>query len=210
MIRILIVDDHKILRLGLAQILNYCHGIEVVADYGNGISALQWLRSNDCDIVLLDIAMPGMSGIDVLKQIREENPKLPVLIISSYPEDQYAVRLIKAGAAGYLNKESAPEGIVDAVRRVASGKKYISSAVAEMLADEVNKQEGKLPHETLSNREYQIFMLLASAKTVTEIADTLSLSAKTISTYRSRILEKMHLRNNAELMYYAIEKHLTN
>jgi len=209
MIRILIADDHAIVRSGLRQILEASHGMKVVAEHSNGTDALHWIHSHDCDVVLLDISMPGKSGIDVLKQLHDEKPKLPVLVISIYPEDQYAVRLIKAGAAGYLTKESAPDVVVEAVRHVASGKKYISTAVAEMLANEFGASNGKLPHETLSDREYQIFLLLASAKTATEIAAALALSVKTISTYRSRILEKMHLRNNAELMRYAVEKHLT-
>lgn len=208
MIRILIADDHAIVRQGLKQILEESSEMKIVAVHANGADALRWIRDNDCDVVLLDIAMPGMNGIDVLKQLHEEKPKLPVLILSIYPEDQYAVRLIKAGAAGYLTKESAPEVVMEAVRRAATGKKYISPAVAEMLANEFGAPEGKLPHESLSDREFQIFLLLASARTVSEIADTLALSVKTVSTYRSRILEKMQLRNNAELMRYAVEKHL--
>lgn len=208
MIRLVIADDHAIVRQGLKKILDESSDMEIVAEHANGADALRWIRANDCDVVLLDIAMPGRSGIEVLKQLHEERPKLPILILSIYPEDQYAVRLIKAGAAGYLTKESAPEIVMDAVRRVAAGKKYINPAVAEMLANEFGAQEGKLPHETLSDREYQIFLLLASARTVSEIADALSLSVKTISTYRTRILEKMQLRNNAELMRYAVEKHL--
>ena len=208
MIRIMIADDHAIVRQGLKQILEESREMKVVAVHANGADALRWIRANDCDVALLDIAMPGMSGIDVLKQLHEEKPKLPILILSIYPEDQYAVRLIKAGADGYLTKESAPEVVMEAVRRVAAGKKYISPAVAEMLANEFGTQEGKLPHETLSDREYQIFLLLASARTVSEIANALSLSVKTISTYRTRILEKMQLRNNAELMRYVVEKHL--
>jgi len=208
MIRILIADDHAIVRSGLKQILEEKHDMEVVAEHDNGIDALNWLRANSCDVALLDISMPGKSGIDVLKQLHEEKPKLPVLVISIYPEDQYAVRLIKAGAAGYLTKESASEVVVEAVRHVASGKKYISATVAEMLANEFGSTDKKLPHETLSDREYQIFLLLASAKTATEIAAKLGLSVKTISTYRNRILEKMHLRNNAELMRYAVDNNL--
>lgn len=208
MIRIMIADDHAIVRNGLARILEKNGDMKIVAEHENGIDALNWLRNNDCDIALLDISMPGMSGIDVLKQIKAEKPKLPVLIVSIYAEDQYAVRLIKAGAAGYLTKGCAPAVVVEAVQRIVGGKKHISPAVAEMLANEIGASAEKLPHETLSDREYQIFLLLASAKTVTEIADSLALSGKTISTYRSRILEKMHLRNNAELMHYAIEKHL--
>jgi two-component system invasion response regulator UvrY len=209
MIRILITDDHAIVRQGLARILEKNQGMKIVAECENGIDALNWLRGNDCDIALIDISMPGMNGIDLLKQLREEKPKLPVLVISIYPEDQYAVRLIKAGAAGYLTKGCAPAIVVEAVNQIASGKKFISPTVAEMLANEFGAHDGKLPHEALSDREYQIFLLIASAKTVSEIADALALSAKTISTYRSRILEKMNLRNNAEIMHYAIEKRLT-
>lgn len=208
MIRILIADDHAIVRSGLRQILEENHDMKVVAEYGNGVDALNWLCAHNCDVVLLDISMPGKSGIDVLKQLHEVKPKLPVLVISIYPEDQFAIRLIKAGATGYLTKECASEVVVEAVRHVTSGKKYISAAVAEILANEFGPQEGKLPHETLSNREYQIFLMLASAITATEIAAALGLSVKTISTYRSRILEKMHLRNNSELMRYAFEKKL--
>lgn len=152
--------------------------------------------------------MPGMNGINLLKQLKQKKSKLPVLIITAYPEDQYAVRLIKACAVGYLNKECAPEEVVNAVRSVVSGKMFISPAVAKMLANEIRLPDGKLTHETLSNREYQIFLLFASAKTLSEIAATLSLSVKTVSTYRTRILEKMQLRNNVELMQYAVDKHL--
>lgn len=208
MIRIMITDDHAIVRHGLKQILEENPEMKVVAEHTNGIDALRWIGANDCDVVLLDIAMPGKSGIEVLKQIHEEKPKLPILILSIYPEDQYAVRLIKAGAAGYLNKEIAPGIVVDAVHRVMSGRKYISPAVAEMLAEDLGTTPDKPVHETLSDREYQILLLLASAKTVSKIAEALNLSVKTVSTYRSRILEKMRLRNNAELMHYAIEKHL--
>jgi len=208
MIRILIADDHPVVRSGLRQILEEYPDMKVVSEHANGASVLRWLQENDCDVVLLDIAMPGKSGVDVLKKLHEEKPRLPVLVISIYPEDQYAVRLIRAGAAGYLPKESASEVVVDAVRHVASGKKYISKVVAELLANEFGASEEKLPHERLSDREYQIFQLLTSAKTATEIAASLGLSVKTISTYRGRILEKMNLRNNAELMRYAVEHHL--
>jgi len=209
MIRILIVDDHDLVRHGLRRIFEKTEGMAVVAEYDNGADALHWIRRNDCDVVLLDIAMPDRSGIEVLKQIHEEKPRLPVLILSNYPEDQYAVRLIKSGAAGYLTKGCATAVVVEAVRDVAGGKKYFSPAVLELLTAELSMPEGKLPHETLSNREFEIFRLFASAKTVTEIAATLNLSGKTVSTYRARILEKMKLRNNAEMMQYAIDKHLT-
>lgn len=208
MIRILIADDHATVRHGLTRILEQNPEMKVVADCANGTDALNWLSKNDCDVALIDIAMPGMNGIDLLKHLKKEKPKLPVLILSSYPEDQYAVRLIKAGAAGYLNKECAPGEVVNAVLCVLSGKRHISPAVVEMLANELSMPEGKLPHETLSNREYQIFLQIASAKSVSEIASALQLSSKTISTYRSRILEKMHLQSNAELMRYAVKKNL--
>lgn len=208
MIRILVVDDHNIVHQGLTFILDKSHKMEIVARCTNGADALKWISENDCDVALVDIAMPGMSGVDLLKHLRKEKPQLPVLILSAYPEDQYAVRLIKAGAAGYLNKECVPEEVVSAVHSVVGGKKYISPSVAEILAGEVTKPEGKLPHETLSNREYQIFLLFASAKTISGISSTLKLSANTVSTYRKRILEKMHLSNNAELMRYAVDNNL--
>lgn len=208
MIHILIVDDHDLVRHGLKRIFEKTSDMDVVAELDNGNDALNWLRRNECDVLLLDISMPERTGIEVLKQLREDKPKLPVLILSNYTEDQYAVRLIKSGAAGYLTKGCASAVLVEAVRDVASGKKYFTPAVLEMLTNELSMPQGKLPHETLSDREYQIFRLLASAKTVTEIADILSLSGKTVSTYRARVLEKMHLRNNAELMQYAVDKHL--
>ena len=208
MIRILIADDHAIVRQGLTRILEKSGKMKIVAEHDNGVDALNWLRKHNCDIALLDISMPGINGIDLLKQLQKEKPNLPVLILSIYAEDQYAVRLIKAGASGYLTKGCAPTIVVDAVSQVASGKKYISPAVAGLLANEISLPDGKLPHETLSDREYQIFLLLASAKAVAEIADALALSAKTISTYRSRIMEKMRLHNNSELMRYAIDNHL--
>lgn len=208
MIRILIADDHNVVRQGLTLILENKQGMIVVASCANGTDALNWLRKNECDVALVDIAMPDLNGIDLLNHLKKEKPRLPVLILSAYPEDQYAVRLIKAGAAGYINKVCAPDEIVAAVHSVLAGKRYISPAVVEMLANELSVPDGKLPHESLSNREHQIFMLLASAKTYAEIAEILKLSVKTVSTYRNRILEKMQLRNNAELMLYAVSNNL--
>ncbi len=208
MIRLLIADDHAILRQGLKQIVEESGEMTVAGEAATGMEALRLARECDCDVVILDISLPGKNGVEVLKQLREEKPHLPVLIVSVYPEDQYAVRLIKAGAAGYLNKECAPEVLLAALRQVAKGKKYITPGVAELLAEELDIAGGKAPHETLSDREYQIFLLLASAKTVSEIADLLALSVKTVSTHRARLLEKMQLHNNAELMRYAIENHL--
>lgn len=208
MIRILVVDDHDLVRQGLRRIFEKSEGMAVVAEVANGIDALSWLHHHECDVVMLDISMPGRNGIEVLKQIHDEKPKLPVVVLSNYPEDQYAVRLIKSGAAGYLTKGCASPIVIEAVSYAARGKKYFSPEVSELLASELSNPDKKLPHETLSDREYQIFRLLASAITVTEIASMLSLSGKTVSTYRARILEKMNLRNNAELMQYAVEKHL--
>jgi two-component system invasion response regulator UvrY len=209
MIRILIADDHAIVRHGLKQIIEKSGEMRVVAEADCGVDALRKIREIECDVVLLDISMPDMSGIDVFKQIHAERPQLPVLILSIYSEDQYAMRLIKAGAAGYMTKETAPPEVVRALLRVAGGKKYISPTVAEMLANDLGANEAKLPHQILSDREYQIFLMLASAKTVSEIAESLALSVKTVSTYRTRVLEKMHLTNNAELMRYAIDHQLS-
>ncbi|MFZ2302144.1 MAG: response regulator transcription factor [Gallionella sp.] len=208
MIRILIADDHAIVRQGLKQILGEEPDMEVAAEYDNGADALGWLRDNNCDIALLDIAMPGMNGIDLLNKLRHEKLDLSVLILSIYAENQYAVRLVRAGASGYLTKECAPMEIVEAVRCVASGKKYLSQAIINMLASEASSVQQNPTHETLSDREHQIFILLASAKTVTDIANDLGLSVKTVSTYRTRVLEKMRLRNNSELMHYANENNL--
>jgi two-component system, NarL family, invasion response regulator UvrY len=208
MIRILIADDHAIVRHGLKQIIEKSGEMLVVAEADCGIDALRKIREIECDVVLLDISMPDMSGIDVLKQIHAERPQLPILILSIYSEEQYAMRLIKAGAVGYMTKETAPSEVVKALLRVAGGKKYISPSVAEILANGFGTGEEKLPHQILSNREYQIFLLLASAKTVSEIADALALSVKTVSTYRTRVLEKMNMHNNAELMRYAVDHQL--
>lgn len=215
MIRVLVADDHAIVRQGLKQILSDTADITVNGEAANGVEAMRLLRSCGCkrkqdecsfDVVLLDISMPGRNGIDVLNQIKDEMPWLPVLVLSMYPEDQYAVRLLKAGAAGYLNKESAPEMLVEVIRKVASGKRYVSPAVAEILAEQLG---GNGPqHAGLSDREFHILLQIASGKTVSEIAVELSLSVKTVSTYRTRLLEKMQMKNNAELTHYAIKNQL--
>ncbi|GAO37378.1 LuxR family transcriptional regulator [Sulfuricella sp. T08] len=210
MIRVLIADDHAIVRSGLKQILTDSGSMMVVAEAENGIEAVQKVRALEggVDVVVLDISMPGTSGIDALKMIRDVAPKLPVLILSMYPEEQYAVRLIKSGASGYMTKETAPQELVDAIHKVAAGKKYISPSVAEMLAEEVGGGNSSLLHASLSDREYQILLKLASGKTVSGIADEMALSVKTISTYRSRILGKMRMKNNAELTHYVISHQL--
>jgi DNA-binding NarL/FixJ family response regulator len=207
-IRILIADDHAIVREGLKQILADTKDIVVAGHAENGGDAIKLARKGDCDVLLLDISMPDRSGIEVLKQIKKESPKLAVLMLSMHREDQYAIRSLKAGAAGYLNKQSAPDQLVDAIRQVATGRKYISAALAQELANQIGDDREVPLHETLSDREYQTLVMIASGKTVGDIAGELSLSVKTISMYRARLLQKMKLRHNAELTHYAIKNHL--
>ncbi|MBW1820032.1 MAG: response regulator transcription factor [Deltaproteobacteria bacterium] len=208
MIRILIADDHAIVRQGLKQIVSETGDMIVAGEAADGRELLALMKGQACDVVLLDIAMPGRGGLETLKQLKRERPDLPVLILSVYPEEQYAVRALKAGAAGYLNKESAPEELVAAIRIAARGKKYVSPAVAETLASRLDEDSPGPPHKTLSDREYQVMAMLASGRTVSEIAGELSLSVKTISTNRTRLLKKMGMRTNAELTYYAIKEGL--
>ncbi|HJV79485.1 response regulator transcription factor [Noviherbaspirillum sp.] len=208
-IRILIADDHAIVREGLKQILADTKDMVVAGDAENGHDAIKLARNGDSDVLLLDISMPDKSGIEVLKQVKKDAPKLAVLMLSMHREDQYAIRSLKAGAAGYLNKQSAPAELVDAIRQVASGRKYISQALAQELANQVGDENREVPpHETLSDREYQTLIMIASGKTVSDIATELTLSVKTISMYRSRLLQKMKMRHNAELTHYAIKNHL--
>lgn len=205
MIRVFIVDDHVIVRQGLRRILEEAEGIEVVGEASNGVEALKKIRPTEWDVMLLDISMPEKNGADTLKQIMEERRGAKVLILSMYAEDQYAIRLMRAGASGYLTKDVAPEQLVEAIRQVVEGKKYISPALAELLLMEINSDLDKPLHSTLSDREYQVLKLLGSGKKVSEIAAALSLSVKTVSTYRTHILEKMNLKNNAELTFYVIQ-----
>lgn len=207
-IKILIADDHAIVREGLKQILVDTCDMVIAGDAENGNDAIKLARAVNADVLLLDISMPDKSGIEVLKQIKKESPKLAVLMLSMHREDQYAIRSLKAGAAGYLNKQSAPAELVDAIRQVASGRKYISPALAQELANQLGDDRSVPPHETLSDREYQTLLMIASGKTVSDIALELSLSVKTISMYRTRLLQKMKLRHNAELTHYAIKNRL--
>ncbi len=208
MIRILIADDHPIVRQGLKQILTEEPDMGEFGEAKNSQEVLDLVRENDWDVVILDITMPGRGGLDTLKEIRSERPKLPVLILSIHPEDQYAVRALKAGAAGYMTKESAPDDLIKAIRKVLKGGKYISPSLAENLALFLERDDQKAPHENLSDREYQVMCMIASGKKVKEIAENLSLSVKTISTYRARILEKMKMKSNADLIHYAIQNRL--
>lgn len=203
--KILIADDHVIVREGLKQIVAETSDMVVADEAGSGHEVLNKVLKNDYDVVVLDITMPGMNGVDILNHLKNQRPELPVLILSMHPEEQYAVRVLRAGASGYLTKESAPDELIAAIRKVSAGKKYVSSSLAEKLAFELETDTEKPLHETLSDREYQVMCMIASGKTVKEIAEELFLSVKTISTYRARILEKMKMKNNAELTYYAIK-----
>jgi two-component system, NarL family, invasion response regulator UvrY len=206
--RILIVDDHAMVREGLKRILLDEFEDATFGEAGNATVALEQVWKKPWELVLLDISMHGRSGLDVLKEIRASASKVPVLVLSGHPEEQYAVRVLKAGAAGYLVKESAPQELCRAARRVLSGGKYITPSLAEQLAALI-QSSNRPAHEALSNREYQVMLLIADGKAPKEIGDELSLSVKTVGTYRSRILEKLHLRNNAELMRYVLERDLS-
>ena len=208
MIKILIADDHAIIREGLKQILAETSDMVVAGEAADGREVLDHVRKDDYDLVLLDIAMPGRGGLDTLKQLKHDKPELPVLVLSMYPEEQYAIRAFKAGASGYLTKESAPEELISAIRKVTQGGKYVSSSLAEKLAFNLETDTEKPLHEMLSDREYQVIIMIASGKTVKEISDKLSLSVKTISTNRVRALNKMGMKNNAEVTYYAIKQGL--
>ena len=207
-IRVFIADDHAIVREGLKQILADTKDIIVAGEAENGHDAIKRFRASKCQVMLLDISLPDRSGIDVLKQIKKEKPELAVLMLSMHREDQYAIRSLKAGAAGYLTKQSAPRELVIAIRQVADGLKYISAALAQELANTVGEDHETALHETLSDREYQTLVLIASGKTVGAIAEELKLSAKTVSEYRARLLLKMKLKNSAELTHYAIRNQL--
>jgi two-component system, NarL family, invasion response regulator UvrY len=209
MIRVLICDDHMIVRQGIRQSLADAPGLEVVAEAADGPAAVQRLRQGGIDVLLLDIAMPGRDGLDVLRQVRDEHPQLPVLMLSTYPDRQYAVRSMKLGASGYLNKSADSEQITAAVRRVAQGLRFITPAVAELLAAALGPDAGndeQPMHELLSHREFQVFERLAQGRSVGEIARELSLSSNTVSTYRARILDKTGTRNDVELALYAVRR----
>ncbi|CAN0409384.1 unnamed protein product, partial [Phaeothamnion confervicola] len=207
-IRVLVADDHAVVRRGLRQILEAESDIEVVAEATNGTETVAFVRERAIDIALLDITMPGRSGLEVLRELRGIRPEMRVLVLSMHPEERYAVRVLKEGASGYLTKESAPEELVIAVRKVASGGRYIGASLAERLAGEVSARSEQPAYELLSGREYEIMRRLAAGKTVGQIATELVLGVNTVSTYRARVLQKLGLDNNAELMRYALLHHL--
>ncbi len=205
MTRILVADDHQIVRAGLKNLLAEYKEFDVAGEAGSGTDALKMVRESDWDVVLLDISMPDMNGIDTLKQIKRSKPDLPVLILTMHPEDHYAINLLRAGANGYVCKECAPEQLVGAIRTVASGRRYVSPALGDQLAGDLSGDSQNALHTELSEREFQVFCKLAAGQAVSEIADELFLSVKTVSTYRSRILEKMGMKTNANITYYAIK-----
>jgi len=210
MTKILIVDDHAVVRAGLRHFFADVDDIDIADEAASATVAIQKIRTADFDVVLLDISMPDKSGIDVLKQIRREKPDLPVLVLSMHPENRYAVQLLRHGASGYLQKEAMPTELVTAIRTVRQGRRYISSALGELLASELDRGDDRALHECLSERERQVFMLLAQGEAAGVIATNLNLSVKTVSTYRTRILQKMRASNNADLTYYAIKNGLVD
>jgi DNA-binding NarL/FixJ family response regulator len=209
-LKLLIADDFPLIRRGVKELLADGLGEVTVGECGNSHDLLELVRLKKWDVVILDITMPGSTGTETLKQLKANYPKLPVLVLSMHPEDQYAVRMFKAGADGYLSKASAPEELVKAIRKVLGGGKYVSPSLAETLALTLKTDIGDIPHEHLSDREYEVMCLIASGKIVSEIAETLHLGVTTISTYRARILEKMNLKNNAELTRYALKHGLVS
>lgn len=210
MIRLLMADDHPIVREGLKQILSKYDDIVVAGEAETCMEVLKKVRQHDYDLVLLDINMPDGIGLDILEEMKSIHPKLPVLILSAYPEEQYAICALKSGASGYVVKKSAPRELITAIRQVAQGKKYVSSTLAQRMADYVGTNKDIMAHERLSNRESQVMRMIASGKTITEISRELSLSVTTVSTYRNRVLEKMGMQKNAEIISYAVKQGLVH
>lgn len=208
--KLLIADDHAVVRRGLRQILEAEPELEVAGEAKSGAEVLEILRTRRFDVAVLDITMPGRGGLDVLHEVRQRYPEMRILILSMHPEERYALRVLKAGAAGYLTKESAPDELIAAVRKLAAGGKYVSPSLAERLADEIESGMDKPPHELLSDREYQILRMIAGGMTVSGIAGELNLGVNTVSTYRARLLSKLNLSNNAELTHYAIDHRLVD
>ena len=207
-VKVAIVDDHAIVRAGLKQFLSEMVDLRVVGEADSGREAIDLVRNTEIDVLFLDLSMPGQSGIDALAMIRAKAPDVGILILSGYPEEQYAVNLIRQGASGYLNKECEPMEIVNAIRTIALGRRYISPSVAELIAQQLNRKEGTAAHDLLSEREFQVFLKLAKGETAGEIAQALSLSVKTVSTYRTRLMDKMALQSNSDLTFYALKNKL--
>jgi DNA-binding NarL/FixJ family response regulator len=210
MIKVLIADDHAIVREGLKQILVDIPDMEVFGEASSGDEALKFIRKKGWNVMLLDIAMPGKNILELIKLAKHQSPNLPLLILSMYPEDQYAIRMLRAGADGYLTKESAPDQLVAAIRKVAKGGKYISPAMTEKLIAELNPNQERPLHATLTDREFQVFHGICSGESMTDLARQMTLSIKTISTYRTRLMKKMNMSKNSEIIYYAFKNDLIN
>ena len=208
MIKILVADDHALVREGLKKIINEQKDMTVSGEAADGQQVLEKITGGEFDLILLDLSMPKKSGLDILPTLRLQCPETPVLVLSMYPEEHYAMRVLKAGAAGYLTKDKVPDELINAIRKVSKGGKYVSASLAEKLLFELPKNREKAPHETLSEREFQVLRLIAAGKSTKEIADTLFLSVKTVGTYRTRIMEKMNMQNTGELINYAVTNHL--
>jgi two-component system invasion response regulator UvrY len=209
-IRVFVVDDHAIVRSGLRQVLDECPETVLVGEAGSGAEALEALRRLACDIVIIDISLPDRNGLELLKQVKAEHPRVAVLILTMHAEEPYAIRALKAGAAGYLTKDGSTDELLAAIRKAAAGGRYLTSSLAERLALNISEEHQAPPHERLSDREFQVLCLMAAGKSLTEIALELGVSVKTVSTHRARTLEKMHLRNNAELIHYAVRHGLVS
>lgn len=210
MINILVVDDHALIRKGIKLLLESRADMRVTGEAETGMQAINMLRTGDFDLVLLDISLPDKNGMDVLKQIKAEQPSVKTIVLSMHPEEQYGLRAMKAGAAGFINKQTAPEQLISAILKVISGKKVISEALTEQLLNNLIGKSQDLLHQSLSNREYQTLCLMSSGKSLTEISEVMLISPKTVSVYRARMLEKMHFKNNAEAVHYAIAHHLVD
>jgi len=208
MLKVLIADDHALIREGLKKILKTAQEISEVREAGNAREVTEEVKKGDLDVVILDISLPGKNGLELLKDLKQDYPKLPVLILSMHPEDRFAVRALKSGASGYVTKESAVEELIKAIRKVVQGRRYVSQSLAEKLAFDLETDTGKPLHENLSDREYQVLCLIATGKTVRQIAGELFLSMSTVNTYRARILEKMNMKTDAELIRYALQNQL--
>lgn len=204
MATVIICDDHKIVREGLKQIINVFDDFKVISDVASGEALFSEFKMHIPDIIILDVSLPGRSGLEVLKQIKVIHPQIKVLVLSMYPEDQFAIRMLKAGASGYLHKDSEPRILVEAMRKITTGGEYLSPKITQLLFHEMNNENGEMPHQALSDREYEVLLYIGEGKSISEIAAQLSLSVKTISTYRTRILEKMQLDNNSDLVKYIL------
>jgi len=210
MIKVLIADDHAVVREGVKHILSEMPDVVIAGEAGRGQEVLEKVGKNEYDLILLDIAMPGRDGLEILKDLKLQKPKLPVLILSMFPEEQYALRALKSGASGYLTKDSIPDELIKAIQKIVRGGKYISSSFSEKMLFSFDSDAEKPLHETLSDREYQVMRMIASGKTLKEIADELALSVKTVSTYKTRILDKTGMKNNVELTHYAVKHRLVD